>query len=143
MFLGEGQHTLDEKGRTNIPAKFKEKLGASPYLTYGEGCLWLFPKTVADKFIDKLEKLCEEVDIYDEELAQLSNRLLAGAECDEDSKGRIAIPQLLIDHAGLGKNIITTTGGNHLQIWDEDKLKAKRAMPNVFSEALRSLKNRD
>jgi len=143
MFLGEGQHTLDEKGRTTIPAKFKEKLGANPYIAYGDGCVLVFPNTVAAKFIDKLERLAEEVDIFDDELAELCSRLLAGTHCEEDAKGRIVIPQLLIEHAGMTKNLVTTTGGNHLQIWDEDRLKAKRAIPKVFSEALKSLKNRD
>ena len=128
MFIGESQHTLDEKGRIRIPVKHKEKLGAKPYITYGEeGCLLIYTHARAKKFIDQMEKeFDDESEFYDKEKTNKYGDLMAGDFCEEDGQGRILLPQLMIAHAGLSKNLITTTGGNHLQLWDEERLMKKR-----------------
>jgi len=139
MFIGESQHTLDEKGRIRIPSKHKEKLGVKPYITYGEGCLLIYTNERATKFIEKLQKELEEVEIYDEDKSNLSNFLLNGEFCEEDGQGRILLPPTLIKYAGLTKNLVTISGGNHLQLWDEERLELKRT-PKGFSEAIKMLK---
>jgi MraZ protein len=47
MFLGEFEHTIDEKGRITVPAKFRERLKAGLVVTKGiDDCLWLYPTDV-------------------------------------------------------------------------------------------------
>ena len=44
MFIGEYHHSIDEKGRIIIPAKFREELGNSFIVTRGiENCLFVYP----------------------------------------------------------------------------------------------------
>lgn len=44
MFMGEYQHSIDDKGRIIIPAKFRELLGTSFVATRGlDSCLFVYP----------------------------------------------------------------------------------------------------
>ena len=44
MFLGEYQHSLDNKGRITIPARFREELGETFIVTKGlDNCLFVYP----------------------------------------------------------------------------------------------------
>ena len=46
MFIGEYAHTIDEKGRLIMPAKFREELGVNFIVTKGlDGCLFVYSKT--------------------------------------------------------------------------------------------------
>lgn len=45
MFMGEFQHSIDDKGRIIIPAKFRDLLGTSFIVTRGlDNCLFVYPK---------------------------------------------------------------------------------------------------
>ena len=55
MFLGEYQHSIDEKGRIIMPARFREQLGTNFIITRGlDGCLFVYPA-------EEWEKLSQEV----------------------------------------------------------------------------------
>ena len=46
MFLGEFAHTIDDKGRLTIPAKFREELVSGIVITRGlDGCLWAYSRS--------------------------------------------------------------------------------------------------
>ncbi len=54
MFLGQYEHTIDEKGRLIIPAKYRESLGEEFIITFGlDTCLFVYPlnewKSLAEK----------------------------------------------------------------------------------------------
>jgi len=58
MFIGEYHHTIDEKGRIIIPAKFREDLGDSFIITRGiENCLFVYPLENFKRITDKLSSL--------------------------------------------------------------------------------------
>ena len=43
MFMGQYEHTIDTKGRTIIPVKYREELGETFVATRGlDGCLYLW-----------------------------------------------------------------------------------------------------
>jgi len=128
IFFGEAQHTLDEKGRIRIPSIYKKDLGVNPYFTYGDGCILVYTNERANKFKEEMNLIFnDDAEFYDEEKSEKYSDLMKGQFCQEDSQGRILLPPALVEDAGLTKNLVMTTGGNHLQIWDEDKLKEKRA----------------
>ena len=44
MFLGQYEHSLDEKGRLTIPSRFREELTGRLVVTRGlDHCLFLYP----------------------------------------------------------------------------------------------------
>lgn len=119
MFLGRFNHQIDEKGRVRIPTKFKEQLGDEPFITSGSnGCLLVYSQQdFYNKFLSKLTDLAIE-DVEELQLARIfaSNAI----EGKEDKQGRILLPQHLIDHAGITKNLITIGVVDHVEIWSEE-----------------------
>ena len=58
MFMGEYHHTIDEKGRIIIPAKFREELGNSFIITRGiENCLFVYSMDNWERICNKLNSL--------------------------------------------------------------------------------------
>ena len=58
MFIGEYQHSLDEKGRVIVPVKYREQLGENFVLTKGlDGCLFIYPLLEWAAFEQKLKNL--------------------------------------------------------------------------------------
>lgn len=58
MFIGEYQHSLDEKSRVIIPSKYREQLGNEFVLTKGlDGCLFIYPLSEWVIFEQKLKNL--------------------------------------------------------------------------------------
>ena len=56
MFLGEYKHTIDNKCRLTIPAKFREDLNNQCVIAKGlDGCLAVYP-------MDEWALICEKID---------------------------------------------------------------------------------
>ena len=58
MFIGEYEHSVDQKGRIIIPSKYREELGSVFYVTKGlEKCLYVYSSAEWNKIQEKLEQL--------------------------------------------------------------------------------------
>lgn len=119
MFIGEYQHTIDDKGRMAIPSKMRRDIGSGAVITRGiDNCLWLFPKKQWQELAEKLASL----PITDTNSRAFSRLMLAGAmEVEFDSQGRALLPAYLKSYAGLKKNAIVAGLFNRLEIWNADK----------------------
>jgi len=117
MFIGEYTHSIDDKGRVAIPAKFRAKLGAVAIVTRGlDRCLFVFAKPEWDKLAEKIIAL---------PLAKADSRafarlMLSGAvDVTPDTQGRVVIPENLKRYAGLEKTAVVAGVYNRIEIWDE------------------------
>ena len=55
---GEYQHSLDSKGRLFIPARLRDELGETFYLTVSdERCLWAYSAESWQAFVDKVRSM--------------------------------------------------------------------------------------
>ena len=90
MFLGEYQHTIDEKGRMAVPVKFRYEVASGAVVTRGiDKCLFLFPKTEWEKIAPKIANL----PLPQANSRAFSRLMLAGAmEVDLDKQGRLILP---------------------------------------------------
>ena len=115
MFSGAYSHTVDNKGRTVIPAKFRSKLGERLYITRGmHGCLWLFSEDEWREF----QKMLAPKSLLDSKGLKLERFFVGSAvECTPDGQGRIFIPQNLRDYAGVVGDIWVVGLGNKVEIW--------------------------
>ena len=118
MFIGEYHHTIDEKGRIIIPAKFREALGKEFIITRGiENCLFVYSLQNWAKITDKLSSLP-----FTKKDARTFNRFfMSGATSVElDKQGRVNISQPLTQYANLVKDCIVIGTGDRLEIWSQE-----------------------
>lgn len=117
MFIGEYYHSLDEKGRTALPAKFRKDLKLGAVVTRGlDNCLFLYTKEAWQDLADKLAKL----PISKANTRAFSRLMLSGAmEVEIDGQGRIILPEYLRKYAALKKKLVIAGLYNRLEIWDE------------------------
>jgi MraZ protein len=118
MFIGEFSHTLDQKGRVALPAKFRDDLKKGAVVTRGlDNCLFVFTKAEWNKLAQKLAAL---------PLAQANSRafsrlMLAGAmDIEVDKQGRAMLPEYLRQFAGLKKDVVVAGLYSRLEIWDSE-----------------------
>lgn len=129
MFRGVNQINLDVKGRMVIPARYREKISVQCaghlVLTIDteERCLLLYP-------IDEWEIIQAKIDALPSlnPVTRRLQRLLVGhaSDLDMDSHGRLLIPALLREYAGLDKKTILLGQGRKFEIWNEANWNATR-----------------
>lgn len=117
MFMGEYQHSIDEKGRMIVPAKFRDALGASFIVTRGlDNCLFVYPKEEWAVLEQKLKSL----PLMKADARAFTRFFFSGAtECELDKQGRINIPNTLCDFAKLDKECVVLGVSNRVEIWSK------------------------
>jgi MraZ protein len=122
-FLGEYEATVDAKGRFLLPANLKKQMpeGTST-LVINRGmdkCLWMY---LLDDW-KKVEDRLREVNPYDSRDNRMVRKaLIAGAVYVEfDSAGRINLPKVLGEYAGLDKDIVLAGDIDKIEIWDKNQ----------------------
>jgi len=117
MLLGEYEHTLDDKNRLTLPAKFRQAFAGGVVLTRGmDGCLYVYTRDAWGSFVaGRLEGL----DPFSKEARQMSRFMFAGAaETEIDKQGRVSVPPALVAHAKLDKDVVVAGVRDHVEIWD-------------------------
>jgi MraZ protein len=116
MLIGEFTHTIDDKNRISLPAKFRKEVGKKVVITHGlDNCLFLYPVREWEKIAEKLAGLS---------MGQATTRgfnrfMLAGAmDIDVDAVGRMLIPEHLKSFAKLDKEVVFTGVHNRIELWN-------------------------
>lgn len=119
MFMSEYSHSIDAKGRVIVPAKFREELGETFVVTQGlDGCLFVFPNEEWKSFEEKLKTL----PMANKDARKFVRFFLAGAALAEvDKQGRILLPAVLRQFAGLEKDVVLVGVGSRVEIWDKKR----------------------
>jgi MraZ protein len=117
MFIGEYSHSIDEKGRLSIPAKFRRDLAEGVVVTRGlDHCLFLYPRREWEVMAQKLAQL----PVNKRKSRAFARLMLAGAwDAEVDSQGRIILPEYLRSYASLQKQAIIAGLYNRIEVWDE------------------------
>ena len=117
MFIGEYNHSLDEKGRVAVPSKFRSSFKKGAVVTRGiDNCLFLYPKETWEKLAAKFSAL----PISQSKARAFARLMLAGAmDVNFDSQGRISLPDYLRKYSNIKKKAIIAGLYDRLEIWDE------------------------
>jgi MraZ protein len=128
MFLGRYEHTIDEKGRITIPAKFREDLGDCVYITQGfDGNLQALPSDLYEAISRKVRA----ANYLDSNSRVLRRILFANAEMAKfDSAGRILLPAYLRKIADLTETAILVGSGEYFEIWSPDNWQTQQTSLN-------------
>jgi MraZ protein len=109
VFFGRFDHTIDAKGRLSIPAQFRDgllgdpRLVVAPYTVYGHRCLDLYPQGEWQKLLDQFATLPR----FSAKAVKFEMGYLARPHrCEIDAAGRILLPPVLRQHAGLKKDVV-------------------------------------
>lgn len=134
MFLGEFAHSIDNKGRLAIPAKFRLRLGEGAVVTRGlDGCLVIYPAEEWQGFAEKLDKLPST----QPDVRNYKRFIFSGAtECDFDRQGRVLIPAFLREYAGLGETAVVIGQYSKVEIWNQERWDATRPKVEEDGEAI-------
>ena len=105
MFLGEHEHTLDDKGRITLPAKFRDSFPEGLVLTRGmDGCVYAYAK--ADWTAHVASRLAS-LDSLSRDDRMIQRHFFSGAaEVTLDRQGRIMMPGALAAHAKSERDVV-------------------------------------
>ena len=117
MLIGEYKHTLDDKNRLSLPAKFRKEMGKNIILTPGlDQCLFVFTIKEWGKISEKLS----ESSMLQADNRSFNRFMFGGAtEVEVDSIGRILIPDFLRDRAHLNSKVVLIGVQSRVEIWNE------------------------
>jgi MraZ protein len=142
VFIGTYEHNLDSKGRVSLPVRFRELLSAqgdqrlvvTTNVDAGWRCLVAYPQQEWMVFQEKIAGLPQ----FEDAVIRLKRLHIAGAcEVAPDKQGRILIPPLLRDYAGLaGGGVVFAGVGSSIEIWDrrlweEERERAKQSLSEI------------
>jgi MraZ protein len=118
MFMGEYQHTIDDKNRLIIPSKFREGLGDKFVMTKGlDNCLFVYPLEEWEKLEQKLKAL----PFTKSDARAFVRFFFSGAsECELDKQGRVLVPQVLKDHAQIKKDVVIIGVSSRVEVWSKE-----------------------
>lgn len=135
MFLGEYTHSIDDKGRLTIPAKFRGELAAGLVVTRGfDRNLMVYPLT-------EWQKLAEEImtrPLSDNRTRDFRRRVFSGAaDLEPDRQGRILVPPYLREFAAISGEVVIVGMYNYIEIWDVEAWTAVRQQIEDSDDAAR------
>lgn len=122
MFLGRHEHTVDNKGRVAIPAKFRNELGERMYVTrWLDKCLALYSAPAFEALAAKISTL----PITDQNARQLRRIFFSdAAELEFDRQGRINLPAHLREFAGVGADdaeVMVVGMNDYIELWAKER----------------------
>lgn len=130
LFRGHYEHTIDAKGRSSLPARFRHVLSAgdarlivTPAL--GDACLDVYPIPAWEQFEERVAGLPK----WDRDTVLLRRRYVSAAvECELDAHGRLLIPAPLRDHAGLTREVLWAGVGTTMELWSKERWTRSQAL---------------
>lgn len=125
MFLGEHEHTLDDKGRVILPARFRDRLTSGLVFAPGQDrCIDVYPVATFERRVEELRSLPRE----DQRARAYLRVFLAGAHQDTpDGQGRVTVPQRLREYAGLERDLTVVGSDEKVEIWDRGTWESYRS----------------
>jgi MraZ protein len=117
MLLGEHEHTIDDKNRLTLPAKFRQEFADGVVLTRGlDGCVFAYRRSDWQRLVDTR---FAELHPFSQEGRRIHRHFFSGAaEAELDKQGRVMVPAALLEHAGLGREVVVAGVYDRLEIWD-------------------------
>ena len=126
LLRGTFDHTLDEKGRITLPARYRD------YFQHGVVLVRLQDKEPCvrayhpDAWKEFDEKYIEPLNVFESEADSWRTRQIYKNQdfAEPDRQGRVLLPSQRIKELGLSGKVKIIGNRTHLEIWDPDTLAA-------------------
>ena len=128
MFLGQFQHSIDDKGRLMVPARFRELLEGGAYLTQGfDKCLMVMTEAYFKQVYERIIAM----NLADPTARLLRRMIFSNAyPVDVDKVGRILVPSNLRQFASLESDAIVAGQGEYFEVWTPAEWEKQTAQIN-------------
>ena len=118
-FRGRFDFSIDQKGRINVPSKFRKLLSPEADETFvicraPDNCLWAYPMDEWEKYEDSL--IAKPASRDNDKFQRIMQNTLNDSTLDK--QGRISLTPLQIKTAGIVKDVSIIGRGRYLEIWD-------------------------
>ena len=108
---------LDDKGRLFLPAKFRDELAEGLVITRGQER----SLSVARARVRPVDRAVEAGADHQQGARDYLRMLFAGASNEvPDKQGRVTIPPMLRDYAGLDRDCVVIGAMNRVEIWNTE-----------------------
>lgn len=117
MFIGTYEHTIDDKSRLTLPARFREAMANGVVLSKGlDGSVDVYLRETWERnVVERIGRL----DPLLPDTRTLQRHFFGGAAEDvPDKQGRVHLPAHLVRLGKLGKDVTVVGNYDHLEIWD-------------------------
>src|SRR4051794_5675916 len=134
MFLGQAVHTIDDKNRLAIPARFRSELATGLYVTKGvDRCLYILTPDGWNRLAERIRALPS----MQADARRLQRHFFSGADhLVPDKLGRINIPASLREYAGLKGEVVVAGINSRIELWDKATWDAEEASSDVQTAAM-------
>jgi MraZ protein len=127
VLMGHAPAKIDDKGRLKVPSGFRklieEKYGQDCFITSTDGERALvYPLPVWYDFQSRLAKVPSA--------SQAKTKLLErvnyyGQVASIDQQGRVLVPAVLRNVAGIADDVVVLGNTDHLIVWNEERMKKR------------------
>jgi len=141
VLMGHAPARVDDKGRLKIPADFRklieDKYGADCFITSidGEHAI-LYPMPVWYDFQARLAKV-PSTSIAKQKMLERVNYY--GHAATIDGQGRVLIPSVLREVAGIADDVVVLGNNDHLIVWNEERIQKRLAKSPLTPEDMKEL----
>ncbi len=128
MFFGTFNHAIDAKGRTSLPAKFRESLAAAgePRIVLMQYPHWRALMALPQSVWNELVKKVMAASPLDARFQRNVLRFVSSAhEVDLDVHGRVLVPPALRQWAGLEREVVWVGMGSIIHLFDKQAYAAQ------------------
>jgi MraZ protein len=115
VFTGEYRHSVDDKGRLAVPARFRAQLeGGAVVCKWLDNCLAILTRNGWEELADKTATL----PLTNPGSRAFQRHIFGGAaEVELDRQGRVVLPSYLREYAALEGDVVIVGARDHAEIW--------------------------
>jgi MraZ protein len=135
MFLGEFEHSIDDKGRLSIPSKFRADLEDGLYVTRGlDRCLVIWDVESWRTMAERVRTL----NPWQADARRMQRHFFSGAvgPVQPDKLGRVVVPQYLREYAGIDGEVVVVGLADRVEVWASDEWGRERTEAEAGSASL-------
>ncbi len=135
MFRGSAPAKIDDKGRLKVPTAFRqhieERWGSDLFVTSVRGdAALVYPLPVWEEIEERLGRMPST---HRTKVRFLERVNYFGQQGRLDTQGRIVLPQLLREQAGMDGEVVVSGQIDHLVVWNRERFE-KRLLDEPFTE---------